>query len=145
MPKKPRQRWNGATLGSLCRLFLSKDVAKLCDQLTERDLQGELDLFVQVIIDPKVRCAGTRQRIEELRTELRAAPGDKPDGDKPDLATRPTKLAAEGAKRAPMSRTAASPAQPAAAQLSLPVLDVTIQGGLIANEPTGAVVDAPWG
>jgi hypothetical protein len=46
MPKKPRRRWNGATLGSLCRLFLSKDVAKLCDQLTERDLQGELDLFV---------------------------------------------------------------------------------------------------
>jgi hypothetical protein len=93
-----------------------------------------------VIIDPKVRRAGTRQRIEELRTELRAAPGDKPD-----LATRPTKLAAKGAKRATMSRTTASPAQPAAAQLSLPVLDVTIQGGLIANEPTGAVVDAPWG
>lgn len=93
-----------------------------------------------MIIDPKVRRAGTRQRIEELRTELRAAPGDKPD-----LATRPTKLAAKGAKRATMSRTTASPAQLAAAQLSLPVLDVTIQGGLIANEPTGAVVDAPWG
>jgi hypothetical protein len=98
-----------------------------------------------VITDPQVRRAGMRQRIEELRTALRATRGDKPDGDKPDLATRPTKLAAEGAKRATMSRPAASPAQPAAAQLTCPVLAVTIQGGLIADEPTGAVADAPWG
>jgi hypothetical protein len=38
MRKKPRRRWNDATLGSLCRMFLSKDVAKLFDQLAERDL-----------------------------------------------------------------------------------------------------------
>lgn len=137
---KPLLRWNDATLAALCRLFAAKDVAKLLEQLVERYMQGELDSYVQTITDPEARRARTRQRIEELRTELREAPDDKPG-----FATRPPPSAAKAAKRAPLSRAGATAVQPAPLQRALPVLGTPLQSGLIADKPTGVMIDAPSG
>ena len=141
--QKPLLRWNEATLASLCRLFASQDVPTLLDQLAERYLRGELDAFVQAITDPDARRARTRQRIEELRAELRAMPDDGPD-----LAPRAAKLAEGALGRAETSRGGA-PASPyaraARVQRTLTVLGTPMSAGLIASEPTATVVDAPTG
>ncbi len=140
--QKPLLRWNETTIAAVCRLFASPDIARLLEQLKECFLHGELDPFVQAITDPEARSARTRQRIEALRTELRAEKtggtefSPQPDSAPPNVQNRnhgaPNMAAAAAASRSPPRGT-------------LPVLGAPVQGGLIAPEPNGTVVDAPSG
>jgi len=138
--QKPLTRWNDATLASICRLFNTGDVEMLVARLAENYLLGELDPFVSTITDPATRSSRVRLKVAELRMDLQAAARDA------DAA--PSKVGSPGkqVKSPALEKTARSgPAISSGDHRQLSVLGAPLQGGLIAREPTGAVVDAPPG
>lgn len=73
--QKPLDRWNSATLASLCRVFGVSGVPALQEMITAQYRRGELAGFVTTISDPQMRLARTRERIAALRTELTSLAG----------------------------------------------------------------------
>ncbi len=138
--QKPLTRWNDATLASICRLFDAGNVETLVAQLAERYLLGEFDPFVSTITDPATRSSRARLKAAELRMEFQAA-ADEAD-------TAPATARSSGKRVKNPARETYPRSGPAISSLDhrlLPVLGAPLQGGLIAREPTGAVVDAPPG
>jgi hypothetical protein len=126
---KPFDRWNDATVASLCRLFGVADEAALRAQVQVRYRNGDLDALVGRIADPAVRLARTQAVIAALRDELSASTA------KPAARVK-----------APKSTTAAPAPTPIVAEATprvLPVLGAPLPGGVIAATPTEAVVEAP--
>ncbi len=137
--QKPLTRWNDATLASICRLFGVADTETLVAQLAERYLMGEFDTFVATITDPEARWSRTRNKIAELRLELRAAARESDDPARQASALQQAKP--QRVEHRPRSSDA--PMSPEPRRLS--VLGAPLQGGLIATEPTGAIVETPAG
>ncbi len=130
--QKTLDRWNEATIASLCRLFDVADGEGLRREVAEQYRRGELDGYVTSIADPEARMARTRQRIDELAAELGAH------------ASRTPKPKAARGSNAPSTKAATPAPPPAPAQSDgLVVYGATLPGGLIANVATDARIDAP--
>jgi transcriptional regulator with XRE-family HTH domain len=122
--QKPLDRWNAATVQSLCRLLGVDGPRALRAEVEARFRTGALDGVVGTIADPAARMAKTRARIAALRAELGGAP------------------AAETAKRDQAPPPA--PADETVAARLLPVLGAPAPGGLIDPAPqSGPGVEAP--
>ncbi|MDH7973932.1 XRE family transcriptional regulator [Sphingomonas sp. AR_OL41] len=130
--QKTLDRWNEATIASLCRLFGVADGDALRRSVAEQYRRGELDGYVTSIADPEARMARTRQRIDELAAELGAGAS---------LARKPKPARGSNAP----STKAVPPAPPPAPAQSdgLVVYGAPLPGGLIANIATDARIDAP--
>ena len=121
--QKPLDRWNAATVQSLCRLFGVDGPRALRAEVEARFRAGALDGVVGTIADPAARMAKTRARIAALRAELGGAPAQE---------------------RATQNHAAPAPALATAAVRLLPVLGAPAPGGLIDAAPqSGPGVEAP--
>ncbi|WP_404367629.1 helix-turn-helix domain-containing protein [Sphingomonas sp. MMS24-J45] len=72
--QKPLDRWNSATLASLCRVFQVEGVPALRAMIAAQYNRGELDGFVRTITDPDARLARSRERIAALKKALSGLP-----------------------------------------------------------------------
>jgi uncharacterized small protein (DUF1192 family) len=68
--QKGLNRWNEATVASLCRLFDMASERAMRDYVHERYAAGDLDATLGTIAGSEQRIARTRQRIAVLKAEL---------------------------------------------------------------------------
>ncbi len=148
--QKPLDRWNAATLASLCRVFGVEDVPTLRATVTAQYRRGELDGFVSTVTDPEARLARSRERIATLRTALsalnegRVAPSKAVRNTAAALATyHPRELRVHGAALAgglidftPSDERVEAPARAGPRAFALRVCRATLGAGL----PASAVV-----
>lgn len=138
---KTLDRWNAATIASLCRLFDVADEAAL-RALVDRQYQaGALNGYVDRIANPETRSARTRAVIAALRAEL--AP----------QSLRASARTARAAKLAPPKPSASdsapdavvSPPAPttSASPRMLDVFGTPLPGGLIALTRSDDRIEAP--
>lgn len=67
---RPLDRWNAATVSSLCRLFGVEDRAALAAYLFEQHGAGALGPFLASVGSPELRLSRTRDRVAAIRAEL---------------------------------------------------------------------------
>lgn len=125
--QKPLDRWNSATLASLCRVFGASSVPVLQEMITAQYRRGELDGFVRTITDPEIRLARTRERVVALRTALSTLAGGS---GSPGAASKTP----HGASAAPLATYRPR---------ELRVYGAPLAGGLIDFTATEAMVEAP--
>ncbi|MEG3144388.1 XRE family transcriptional regulator [Sphingomonas sp. RT2P30] len=133
--QKTLDRWNETTIAALCRLFGVADGDALRRAITEQYQRGDLDGYVTSIADPEARMARTRQRMNELATQLDA------DASR----TRARKRAQTKGSNPAVAKTV-PPAIPPAATAQrgeLTVYGAPLPGGLIADVATDTRIDAP--
>ncbi|WP_235037684.1 MULTISPECIES: helix-turn-helix transcriptional regulator [unclassified Novosphingobium] len=130
---KPLDRWNEDVRAALRRLFGAASDAALVAQVEAMHARGDLDPVLPLVANPEIRLAKSRARIAALREELAV----------------PASAAPIPEKAAPLAETAAEePAETEAGTARirlLPVFGTALPEGLIAQTPTGAVVEAPRG
>ncbi|KMS52672.1 hypothetical protein V474_24305 [Novosphingobium barchaimii LL02] len=130
---KPLGRWNEDVRAALRRLFGAADDAALAAQVEAMHARGDLASVLPLVANPEIRLAKSRTRIAALHEELAV----------------PAKAAPVPEKPVPLAETAAE--QPAKSEAGtarirlLPVFGTPLPEGLIAQTPTGAVVEAPRG
>jgi hypothetical protein len=129
--QKPLDRWNEATLASLCRLFGASDPRALQRLIADQFRRGDLDGYVGMIANPELRLARSRQRIAELRLELSGAPAAKTKSGRASKAAAPTP--------APVTPAPA----PVSATRALRIYGAPLPGGLIAKVETADTLEAP--
>jgi len=130
---KPLGRWNGDVRAALRRLFGAADDAALVAQVEAMHARGDLAPVLPLVANPEIRLAKSRARIAALHEELAVPASAAPVPQKP----------------APLAQTAAE--EPAESETGtarirlLSVFGTPLPEGLIAQTPTGAVVEAPRG
>jgi hypothetical protein len=140
--QKTLDRWNAATVASLCRLFGADDEASLRRIVMQRYLRGELDGYVEHISDPAIRLARSRQRIDELATALNSSRPKVLPAQKPS----PNGSRSENDRSADEEEASLVPPpfkQATTAPRLVPVYGAPLAGGLIAVTSTDIIVEAP--
>ncbi|WP_238539102.1 helix-turn-helix domain-containing protein [Novosphingobium sp. AP12] len=128
---KPLDRWNDDVRTALRRLFGVEDDAALLARIESMHAHGGLDAVLPLVANPEIRLAKSRTRIAALRKELAV-----PAGDTQAVVPPPQRPAPHIEK----------PAEGDTATVGLlPVFGTPLPGGLIAQTPTGALVEAPRG
>lgn len=125
--QKTPDRWNAATMSSLCRLFGVADRAALAAHVQEQHDRGVLGPFFADVGSAELRATRTRERVAAIRADL-AAPE-----------------ARENLEPAPRAERRKSPRGTAPLPVMLPVYGAAMPGGLVAHVPTGSQVPAPAG
>lgn len=133
---KPLDRWNEDVRAALRRLFDAADDAALVARVEALNASGALDAVLPLVANPEARLAKSRARIAALREELA---GPAVAAAEPAAAPKQRSKAAD----APTTDTPIEiPADSAVVRL-LPVFGTPLPDGLIAQTPTGSVVEAP--
>lgn len=127
--QKTLDRWNAATVESLCRLMGVAGTTTLRALVEAQWQSGALDALVAAIADPAVRLAKSRSRIAALRAELA--------GDAPAAAALAAPAVPIPARAIPLRPDLAAPRL-------LPILGVPRAGGVIDPAPVGSeAIEAP--
>lgn len=130
---KPLDRWNEDVRAALRRLFGAADDAELIVLIETMLADGQLDAVLPLVANPDVRLAKTRTRVAALRDELASLPVQAPPaGHSSDF---PTGVGVPRIEHAVGGETATV--------RLLPVFGSPLPDGLIAQTPTGALVEAP--
>lgn len=124
---KTLDRWNEATVASLCRLFGVGNVAALKERVRALHAAGALNALLDGISNPELRVAKTCARVAELRAQL--------------AGTAP--VAAPAAAPAPSVAEPSAAADARAEPRLLPVFGAPLADGLIAKAATAGSVEAP--
>lgn len=126
--QKTLDRWNGATVASLCRLFGVRAAPALEAAVRAAYRSGKLDSLIGEIANPEARMVKTRARTAELRMQL---------------GVMPARLAPLRAGSAALPPGSAPASDPNGGVRLLPVYGAPLADGLIAPTPTAEAVPAP--
>ncbi|WP_380874097.1 hypothetical protein ACFB49_45740 [Sphingomonas sp. DBB INV C78] len=144
---KTIDRWNDATVESICRIFGVADVAALRKHVAKAHQDGALAGHVDAVAHPDLRIAKTRGRVAAIRDALSGKPAKTVTTKTPpplrivsadtvpDTASVPT-------TELPPVLAAIQAADNATVRL-VPVFGTPFGDGLIARTPTGDTVEAP--
>ncbi len=140
---KTFDRWNAQTVRAVCALFGLNDVETLRDYVADAWANGMLDSHLELIANPAIREAKTRERVTALRNALAGGEVSAAGNAKTAPPRRDAAALSARAPDLPSPVFSAIQAADAAMVRVLPVFGSPLPDGLIERTATGDTIEAP--